>query len=424
MQHRTAAGISVGVEHRVLIVVVFGHDRTAVALCPCAEYGVVIAPDVGVKKFVVALELFGPHRLHVGREALIQPYLAPIAACNVIAKPLVSQLVRLQRFAVSVEQFAIIMDHLLDLRGRRDILHSAAKILNERLRVLGVRILNTRDLREETDRRRQVLSCCGDLFGLVRIAEIVDRNAVKILHDGRRFGNDDRRQVICIRLIHLPVECAGAVGVVFGIDKLAVGDDIEWLCHGRPKLGRAEIVRCIIRREPVTVKFRFALRPDLPRLIRIVGRRLDEPEPAAETADRGIAVGFVHVVRLVRDLDLKILSRRISAIERYFEIVVVGLFVVSEFQCRAAVEADRVDRHFCRIERKVSALGETRKRDHLVPDRLLLFPIKTEIDQEILCINRTAAYPIDLWKRFSIVVESEEPRQRPGERDRSKSENE
>ena len=91
--------------------------------------------------------------------------------------------------------------------------------------------------------------------------------------------------------------------VIFNVHQLAVGNDHIWFFNRRAQFAGAKIVRAVVGRKPVAVKFGFALRPDLARFVRIVGVRFDKTETAPETADCRIAVRRVDVIRSVINLD-------------------------------------------------------------------------------------------------------------------------
>ena len=89
----------------------------------------------------------------------------------------------------------------------------------------------------------------------------------------------DRDQVGRVRLVHLPVEGAGAVGVLLGLDQGAVGDHAERLGDRDDHLGRDAVVGIVVAGEPVVVVLGLALGPDRQRPVGIgrVGR--DEVQP-------------------------------------------------------------------------------------------------------------------------------------------------
>src|SRR3954468_12672367 len=206
VKNRSAAGISVVIKHRILIGVVFRHYWTTVSLVPRAKYLIVVRANVRIKKFFVTFEFLVPHRLHVSREALIQPDLAPISASDVIAKPLVSEFMGLQRFAVIVEQFALIVDHFFDLGCCRNVFHTSAEILDKRLRIFWVWIFDAGYLREKVYGSRKVFCRCGYFLNVIWIAVIYDRCSGRGLLNWGSICADDRSQVIRVRLVHLPIE--------------------------------------------------------------------------------------------------------------------------------------------------------------------------------------------------------------------------
>src|SRR4029079_1348960 len=89
MQNRPAARIRIVIEHRVLVRIIFCYDRSPIALPPGVEHLILIAANIGIEELLVSFKLLVPHRLHVSRETLVEPDLAPIAAGYVVAEPLV-----------------------------------------------------------------------------------------------------------------------------------------------------------------------------------------------------------------------------------------------------------------------------------------------------------------------------------------------
>ena len=237
-----------------------------------------------------------PHRLKVGCETFVEPDVRPVAACNVIAEPLVREFVRLQPILIAVKFGASVVNHVVGLRSGRDILHAAAEIARHRLRVLIVRVFQSRFFGEELDHFGKARRCNLASLQFVRIDVSDNGNPSVVAFNGHVFAYDYRSQVSCVRYIYLPMKGARVVFVVLSLHELAVGDDHQGLFDCCENLRRREIVRVVVANHPIMIIFSFPLRPDLFRPVRLFRRGLYEGQPAPESADAGCSGSAVSVV--------------------------------------------------------------------------------------------------------------------------------
>ena len=111
VQDAAALLVQVVIEDVDRLVVELGRDRAAIAAGVLAEVALrpLVELEVGG---VAALVMLAPDVLGVGREALVEPALAPVAARDQIAEPLVRELVRDQRVDVVVDRGALVEQHV------------------------------------------------------------------------------------------------------------------------------------------------------------------------------------------------------------------------------------------------------------------------------------------------------------------------
>ena len=191
VQHCAATRISVVVEDRILVLKIAGDDGTTIALRPRPIISILIALHIAVEKIVAPVAMLVPHRLKVSGETLIEPDVRPIAAGDVIAEPLMRQLVRLQTIGVAVKLCARIVNHIVGLCGRGNVLHAAAEISRHSLCIFFVRIFQSRFFGEEFDHFGKTRSSYFACLQLVRIDVSDNRNARVISFDGGVVTNDD-----------------------------------------------------------------------------------------------------------------------------------------------------------------------------------------------------------------------------------------
>src|SRR5689334_913692 len=92
-----------------------------------------------------------PHRLEVGRETFVEPDVGPVPASDIIAKPLMGELMRFQTVARAVKLGPSVMNHIVGLGRGADVLHASAKIAHRCLCILCVWILHTSLFGKEFD---------------------------------------------------------------------------------------------------------------------------------------------------------------------------------------------------------------------------------------------------------------------------------
>ena len=131
-----------------------------------------------------------PHRLEIGGKTFVEPDVSPGAAGQVIAKPLMRQLVRFQTVAGIVQLGAGIVNHVVGLRGGADVLHAATEVTSHRLRVFCIRVLQTCLFGKELDHLRQPRRGDFSFFKLIWINIGLHRNARVFTGDGLVFAHD------------------------------------------------------------------------------------------------------------------------------------------------------------------------------------------------------------------------------------------
>src|ERR1700719_5407376 len=87
------------------IAIAVAYDWAAVVIGVLVEIAFAILPDVP-RELVGPEILLAPERLKVGREALVEPRVRPIATGKQVAPPLMRQFVRDQRIALEIKMRA------------------------------------------------------------------------------------------------------------------------------------------------------------------------------------------------------------------------------------------------------------------------------------------------------------------------------
>ena len=222
MQHCAAARISVGVEHRIRVCIVFGHDGPALPARPSRVITFLVRANVEIEKVIVSEAVFIPERLKICGKAFVQPDIRPTATGYIIAEPLMGQLVRFQRISRGVQFRARVVNHVIGLGGRTDVFHAAAKITHGGLGVLGIGIFHARLFRKELDHFRQARRRDFSFLDFATVNVRSDRDAGILARDGHKFTDYDRGKISCVRFVNLPVEGARAVRIVLRADQFAI----------------------------------------------------------------------------------------------------------------------------------------------------------------------------------------------------------
>ena len=125
---------------------------------------------------------------------------------------------RLQTIARLIELGARVVNHIVGLRGGADVLHAAAKIAHNGLRILCIWVLDTSLFRKEFHHLRQTRRGYFSFFDFTWIDVGYYRNARIFRRNGNVFANNDRREIRRVRLIDLPIKSSRPVRVLFDLN--------------------------------------------------------------------------------------------------------------------------------------------------------------------------------------------------------------
>ena len=294
VQDEAALLVEVTVEEIERRVVVLTDDGAAVAAVRLGHVGVEIALEAE-RVLVAAQLLLAPDVLEEGREALVQPALVPGAARDVVAEPLVGELVGDEVVGRDVEGGALVDQDVLVHRGRGRVLHPTEdEVGHDDLRVSAPRVRHAGDLAEVRDHPGR-LSERASPVGLATSGDEVRERDVARADPGdvvelRELAGDEGHEVARVRLVHPVVKRRGlpfAAGVV--LDENAVRERVPRPRHAGDDLRRHLRVGAVVTGEPVARVVFLALRPHLARAVGVVLVGLEE----VETAARRGAVGHL-----------------------------------------------------------------------------------------------------------------------------------
>ncbi len=260
-----------------------GRDRAAIAAGVLAEVRVrpLLELEVGG---VATLVVLAPDVLGVGREALVEPALAPVAARHEITEPLVRELVTDERVDVVVDRGAIVEQHGVGERRGARVLHPAEdEVGDEHLRVARIRIGDAELLREQLEHLRRARERALGRLLLAALDVEHDRRIAPLRLDHREVADGERDEVAAVRDVELPVQRALRAGSLVG-DQRAVRQREHRRGDGDLDLARGLLVRCVEAREPVARVFVLALCPRLRRLRRIASVGPHEVQAATRRA--------------------------------------------------------------------------------------------------------------------------------------------
>ena len=224
------------------------------------------------------------------------------------------QFVRDQRIALEVEMRARVVQRAVGLRRRRRVFHPAEnKIADRDLRILGVRIGHADHALEKLDHLRRVAKRAARIVLAAGRNVVGDGSVAGALFDHRELTGRQRDQIRRVRHVMTPVKGAGLRGGIRGrADEAAVGNRGEFFGHGRDDFAGGPIVGVVVAGKPVARVLVFALRPRLPRLVRIAVVGADKIKSAA------------RLTRVV-DRDLDFLAGAERARQRNPQLAVGGL---------------------------------------------------------------------------------------------------
>ncbi len=155
VQDEAALLVEVAVEQIERRVVVLADDGAPVAPVRLADVRVEVALEA-VVVLVAAEVLLAPDVLEERREPLVEPRLVPVAARDVVAEPLVRELVGDEIVGADVDGGALVEQDVLVHRRRRRVLHAAEdEVGHDDLRVLVPRVGDAGDVAEVANHLRR-----------------------------------------------------------------------------------------------------------------------------------------------------------------------------------------------------------------------------------------------------------------------------
>ena len=151
VQNPRAFWIHAVVKHRTWVWIMSVDDRSSLRRSgPCGD---AVFQHVPVS-FVTAQSVLCPQRFAVRGKAFVEPQVRPVFARDEIAPPLMSQFVSDQPVGSAVDDGAFVVQSSVVKRRRAGVLHPAEReLLDDDLRVLVPRVLDTESLAEEIEHR-------------------------------------------------------------------------------------------------------------------------------------------------------------------------------------------------------------------------------------------------------------------------------
>ena len=246
--------------------------------------------------------MLGEEGVEVGGESLVEPDVRPVLAGHHVTEPLVRQLVGDQPILVLHQGLDLIEEGRVRHRGGRAVLHASVELGEANLCILGIRIGLAGLLVEEANHlgglaHEPASRCLVNVPGHV----VIDRQVAHLVVERDEIRGGDRDEIGRMRLVHLPVEGPGAVGVLLGLHQSAVGDHAERPGDRDDHLGRDAVVGIIVAGKPVVVVLGLPLRPDglwLLGIGRVGGHKMEPGLRVATVADRQVK-GILRPVGLV-----------------------------------------------------------------------------------------------------------------------------
>ena len=270
VEHERALLVEVPIEQIERRVVVLADDRPPVPARRLGEVrGEVDAQ--AVLQLVDAQVGFAPHVLEIRGEALVEPAVGPVSARDVVAEPLMRELVRDEVVGRDVDGRLRVEQHVLVERGRRGVLHAAEdEVAHHDLRVLVPRVRDAEQLAEVLDHLGRALEGALGLVGLALGVEVLERHLAlggqppRRRLDALERARDDREQVARVRLAHGPLE-RGDVAALEPLDELAVREHPHAGGDRDPDVGGHLDVRLVVARHEMPRVLFLALGPHLAR---------------------------------------------------------------------------------------------------------------------------------------------------------------
>ena len=206
-----------------------------------------------VDERVAPLVVLGKQQREVGREALAQPHIVPVALGHRIAEPLVRDLVD--------DRAAAGADALLAVEDRARVLGAAGEAGGLHVGELLVRVRPDAASMKNCIARRDVSSNSAEPgLAILREHPRLDRHAVDGAREVRREPRDrDRVEPRGDRHRLLPVRAPHVVRQVELFDQQAVGDDLVVIRRRDDELAGGLVVRVIDHRQPVANQVRPVL---------------------------------------------------------------------------------------------------------------------------------------------------------------------
>src|SRR2546427_464811 len=160
-----------------------------------------------------------------------------------------------------------------------DVLHpSVDEILDGSLRVLWVRVIDSRQFPKDFHHLRRLSEVSGNVVPLPFWKIVLETYAVHLLLLDSELSDDERVEVAGVRRLLLPV-VSHLVSILRDGEQLSVRDSEEPFLYCNEHLAGALVVRRVVAGEPVTRELRLRLRPSLNLLVGVGLVRLNEVRP-------------------------------------------------------------------------------------------------------------------------------------------------
>src|ERR1700683_2819543 len=228
---------------------------------------------IGVVPFV----MLRVQSLQICSKTLVEPDVSPVAPLDIIAEPVLAQLVGNEVRAGIILVGAFVVQRTIGQCGRTDVLlASEEEVLHCGLSVLLIRIINACGARKESNHVGSQVNrpaCRGyiDRIWYVVITRLVFIFVGKLAPGTHSKGDEIRAVGNAFR----PVVSYLTRGTR-DLHQLAVRNDDLSFGDCRDRLACGHVVRVIPTRKPKVIELSFALRKDLVRPVRIIRRWIYE----------------------------------------------------------------------------------------------------------------------------------------------------
>ena len=231
-------------------------------------------------KVVRAKVVLVPKLLKVGGKAFVQPTIWPVAAGHEVTEPLVCQLMRNHWHQVEVKGSTLIHQEREAMGSRGGMFHGTGINLDDRLRILIVRIIDVRIFREEAHHLGGLTHVVARIVFTVGAHIVVDWFPIVGIFDDCEVADHQRNQVRGMWNIMAPVMrlCLALTG---NADQVAISDGQEMGRDRDNDLSGGAIIGSVMAGEPVAVVARLSKCPGLHRARWILRRWFDKMQAGA-----------------------------------------------------------------------------------------------------------------------------------------------